>query len=227
MFKQLDGRIIIGGVIIAVLIIGGIFVYSQWSYNRFADEIGETPQSQPTVANKSNPTSAKIMQKTNKANTNSDDNNQTIKENPQNLSIEEKQILKENSDTSTPTTEFDPTQFLSAFGVPEEITTLLNEETEEGELEQAEEQLKEKYGQSPAVEAIIDQLKNMSGRPVELNEITALFEAWIQVLPEEEQKTRRQLMNAISQLNQIKEVGRGEAPTVIAIEVGETEDADK
>jgi len=82
MFKQLDGRIIIGGVIFAVLIIGGIFVYSQWSYNRFADEIGETPQSQPTVANKSNPTSAKIMQKTNKANTNSDDNNQTIKEIP-------------------------------------------------------------------------------------------------------------------------------------------------
>ena len=227
MFKQLDGRIIIGGVIIAVLIICGIFVYSQWSYNRFADEIGETPQSQPTVANKSNPTSAKIMQKANKANTNSDDKNQLIKEIPQNLSIEEKQISEENSDTSTPTTDFDPTQFLSAFGVPEEITSILDGNSEEGELEQAEEQLKEKFGQSPAVEAIIDQLKNMSGRPVELNEITALFEAWIQVLPEEDQKTRRQLMNAISQLNQIKELGSGDAPTVIAIEVGETEDADK
>ena len=227
MFKQLDGRILVGGVIIAVLIIGGIFVYSQWSYNRFADEIGETPQSQPTVANKSNPTSTKIMQKANKAKTNSDDKNQPIKEIPQNLSIEEKQISEENSDTSTPTTDFDPTQFLSAFGVPEEITSILDGNSEEGELEQAEEQLKEKFGQSPAVEAIIDQLKNMSGRPVELNEITALFEAWIQVLPEEDQKTRRQLMNAISQLNQIKELGSGEAPTTIAIEVGETEDSDK
>ena len=227
MFKELDGRIIIGGVIIAVLIIGGIFVYSQWSFNRFADEIGETPQSQPTVANKNNPTSAKIMQKPNKANTNSNDKNQLIKEIPQNLSIEEKQISEENTDTSATTTDFDPTQFLSAFGMPEEITSILDGNSEEGELEQAEEQLKEKFGQSPAVEAIIDQLKNMSGRPVELNEITELFEAWIQVLPEEDQKTRRQLMNAITQLNQLKELGSDETPTIIAIEVGETEDADK
>ncbi len=227
MFKELDGRIIIGGIIMAVLIIGGIFVYSQWSYNRFADEIGETPQSQPTVANKNNPTSTEIMQKPNKAKTISDDKNQPIKEIPQNLSIEEKQISEENSDTSTPTTDFDPTQLLSAFGMPEEVTTLLDENSEEGEFEQAEEHIKEKFGQSPAVEAIIDQLKNMSGRPVELNELTALFEAWIQVLPEEEQKTRRQLMNAISQLNQLKELGGDEVPTIIAIEVGETGNADK
>lgn len=230
MFKQLDGRILVGGVIIAVLIVCGIFVYSQWSYNRFADEIGETPQSQPTVANKSNPTSTKIMQKANKANkanTNSDDKNQPIKEIPQNLSIEEKQISDENTDTSAPTTAFDSAQLLSAFGMPEEITSILDGNSEEGELEQAEEHIKEKFGQSPAVEAIIDQLKNMSGRPVELNELTDLFEAWVQVLPEEEQKTRRQLMNAISQLNQIKELGSDDAPTIIEIEVGETEDADK
>ncbi|MCG9128577.1 hypothetical protein JT359_13340 [Candidatus Poribacteria bacterium] len=67
----------------------------------------------------------------------------------------------------------------------------------------------------------------MSGRPVELSEITSLFEAWIQVLPEEEQKTRRQLMNTISQLNEIKELDDNEVPAIISIEVGETEDAEE
>ena len=227
MFKQLDGRILIGGVIIAVLIIGGIFAYSQWSYNRFVDEIGDSPPSQTAIANESNPTSTEIMQKPDKANTKSADLNQPIIETTQDIPIEEKQISEDNTDTSTPTTAFDSAQLLSAFGMPEEITSILDGNSEEGELEQAEEHIKEKFGQSPAVEAIIDQLKNMSGRPVELNELTDLFEAWVQVLPEEEQKTRRQLMNAISQLNQIKELGSDDAPTIIEIEVGETEDADK
>jgi hypothetical protein len=233
MFKQLDGRIIIGGVIIAVLIIGGIFVYSQWSFNRFADEIGEPPQSQPTVANKNNPTSTGIMTTPHKANTNSDDKNQLVKEVPQNLSIEDKQISEEDSVITTSTTEFDPTQLLSAFGVPEEITTLLDEEAEEGELKQAEEQLKEKFGQSPEVEAIIDRFKQLSGGPVALDDITGLFEDWIQVLPEEDQKTRSQLMNALTQLNQIQEsLNQGkeagsEEPLIIEIAVDGMEDVDK
>lgn len=227
MFKHLDGRIIIGGVIIAVLIIGGIYVYSQWSFNRFADEIGESPPPQMTIVDKNKLATSEIKNKTKIVDTNSTVLNQSSKKRIENIPIEEKQISEENSDTSTSTTEFDTTQLLSAFGVPEEITTLLDEETQDGEHELAEEQLKEKYGNSPAVDAIIEDLKAMSGRPVGLSEITSLFEAWIQVLPEEEQKTRRQLMNSITQLNQIKELGSDNVPTIITIEVGETEDTDK
>ena len=38
--------------------------------------------------------------------------------------------------------------------------------------------------------------------------LTGLFEAWIQVLPpEEDRENRRQLMNVIAQLNQVKALG--------------------
>lgn len=219
MFKQFDGRIFVGGVIFAVLIIGGIFVYSQWSYNRLADEIGESHPSQTTIEDKNKLTTTEINKNSEIVNANSTDLNQPlpIKETTQNIPTEEMQVSEENTDTSTPTPDFDPTQLLSAFGMPEEITTLLDENHEEGEFERAEEHIKEKFGQSPAVEAIIDRLKQMSAGPVALDDITALFEDWMQVLPEEEQKTRRQLMNALTQLNQIKDLGSEAPPTIISI----------
>lgn len=219
MFKELDGRIFVGGVIIAVLIIGGIFVYSQWSYNRFADEIGESSPSQTTIEDRNNLTTTEINKNSEIVNANSTDLNQPlpIKETTKNIPTEEMQVSEENTDTSTPAPDFDPTQLLSAFGMPEEITTLLDENNEEGEFERAEEHIKEKFGQSPAVEAIIDRLKQMSAGPVALDDITALFEDWMQVLPEEEQKTRRQLMNALTQLNQIKDLGSEAPPTIISI----------
>ena len=47
----------------------------------------------------------------------------------------------------------------------------------------------------------------MSGGPVKLDDLTELFEAWIRVLPEEEQGTRRQLMDVLTQLHQAKALG--------------------
>ena len=48
----------------------------------------------------------------------------------------------------------------------------------------------------------MDKLKQMSGGPVELDDLTTLFEAWIQVLPEEQQENRRQLMRVLMMLRQ-------------------------
>lgn len=57
----------------------------------------------------------------------------------------------------------------------------------------------------------------MSGGPVEIEDITELFEAWIQVLPEEQQENRRHLMNVITKLNQIKAQGH-KSPVQIFVE---------
>ncbi|MCG9128576.1 hypothetical protein JT359_13335 [Candidatus Poribacteria bacterium] len=154
MFKKLDGRIIIGGVIMAVLIVGGIFVYSQWSYDRFADEIGESPSPQTIKADKNKLASSDIKNKTKRVDANSTVLNQSSKKITEKIPTEEKQVSVENTNIPIPAIEFDPTQLLSAFGMPEEVTSLLDEEIEEGEFEQAEEHLKGKYGNSPAVEAI-------------------------------------------------------------------------
>ena len=53
----------------------------------------------------------------------------------------------------------------------------------------------------------MDKLKQMSGGPVELDDLTALFEAWIQVLPEVQQENRRQLMRVLTMLRQSKGQG--------------------
>ena len=66
----------------------------------------------------------------------------------------------------------------------------------------------------------------MSGRPVQLEEVTALFEAWIQVLPEEQHESRRQLMNVLTQINQVKALG-GDGPVHISIQVQEPENVEE
>ena len=95
---------------------------------------------------------------------------------------------------------------------------LFDEDADAADFEEAETYLVEEYGQSPEVEAIIDRLKQLSGGPVELDVLTGLFEAWIQVLPPEDQENRRQLMNVITQLNQAKALGgNGEARIEIQV----------
>ena len=111
------------------------------------------------------------------------------------------------TETSESTAEFDATPLLSAFGLPEEVKTLFDENADTADFEEAEAYLVEEYGQSPEVEAIIDRLKQMSGGPVKLDDLTELFDAWIRVLPEAEQENRRQLMNVLTQLNQAKALG--------------------
>ena len=110
---------------------------------------------------------------------------------------------KEVSAEITEESEFDPTHLLPAFGLPEEVASLLDGETEEEDFAKAQAYLQEKYGQSSEVEAIVDKLKQMSGGPVELDDLTALLEAWIQVLPEEQQENR-QLMRVLTMLRQNK-----------------------
>ena len=53
----------------------------------------------------------------------------------------------------------------------------------------------------------MDRLKQISGSPVELDDLTALFEDWIEILPEEQQENRRQLMGVLTLLNQAKAQG--------------------
>lgn len=204
MLKQFELRILAGAIIIAVLFIGGIYLYSKWNYNRFSADLGGSPTSTPATSttgsqsalvNKTDPSTVQDKRLLEKVNINSTD----INHQP---SDETKQ-----EDTSEPSPEFDPSQLLSAFGMPEEVKSLLDENAEEKDFEKAQKHLTETYGDSPEVEAIMDKLKQMSGGTVELDDLTELFEAWIQVLPEEQQENRRQLMGVLNVLNQAKAQG--------------------
>ena len=201
MFKQLDLKLIGGIVIIAVLLLAGIHFYSKWDYNRFATEIGEAPQS-ITPSEPDKITSSEQSKET-----------QSPKSANENVKVKSKSVdeltntAKEKPETSEPTSEFDPTQLMSTFGIPEEVKSLLDEDAEEADFEKAQAYLAEKYGQSPEVDAIMDRLKQMSGGPVELDDLTALFEDWIEILPEEQQENRRQLMGVLTLLNQKAQEG--------------------
>ena len=104
---------------------------------------------------------------------------------------------------------------MSAFGIPEEVTILLDEDVEEKDFEKVEAYLTEKYGQSSEVDPIMEKLKQMSGGPVELDDVTELFEAWIEILPEEQRENRRQLMGVLTLLNEAK--ARGDSGPVHVI----------
>ena len=201
MFKQLDLKLIGGIVIIAVLLLAGIHFYSKWDYNRFATEIGEAPQS-ITPSEPDKITSSEQSKET-----------QSPKSANENVKVKSKSVdeltntAKEKPETSEPTSEFDPTQLMSTFGLPEEVKLLFDEDVEEADFEKAQAYLAEKYGQSPEVDAIMDRLKQMSGGPVELDDLTALFEDWIEILPEEQQENRRQLMGVLTLLNQKAQEG--------------------
>ena len=218
----------LGGVcVVVVLLCAGIYYYVQWDNKRFMAEIGEPPRSitaSEPAAETQNSETRSVEQPTFIEPVKFANDNSVM---PKSEPVKASEPIDEN--TSVPQTdtsevasktipEFDPTPLLSAFGLPEEITSLLDEEVEEEEFEVAETHLIDTYGQSPEVEEVIDKLKQMSGGPVELGDLIELFETWIRVLPEEDQGTRRQLIGVLTQLNQIGMTGDN-APTDIEIRV--------
>ena len=221
MFKQLDLKVIGGMVIIAVLLLAGTYFVSQRSYKRFESDIGVSPQSTtPSEAVSKNDTITPSEQPKSTLSPKSVDEN--IKGKPKPITEPESVNAAEEKETSaekTETSEFDASSLLSTFGIPEEVKSLLDEDAKEADFEKAQAHLAEKYGQSPEVDAIIDRLRQMSGGPVELDDLTALFEAWIQVLPEEQQKNRRQLMNVLTLLNQAKTQGDSPVHVVVGTEL--------
>ena len=227
MLEKFNMRLLSSAFVIIVLLCAGIYFYAEWSNKRFASELGKPPQL--TVAPEP---SAKIESDIGASveQTRPIKPSEPVSEAAEKTDMVSKQELAEvselsNEDTSvemteTPesTAEFDATPFLSAFGLPEEVTSLFDAGADEEDFEEAEAYLVEEYGQSPEVEAIIDRLKQLSGGPVELDTLTGLFEAWIQVLPAEDRENRRQLMNVIAQLNQAKALG-GDGEVSIEVHV--------
>ena len=201
MFKQLDRKVIGGIVIIAVFLIAGIHFYSKWTYNRFATEIGAAPQST---------TPSEPVSETDKI-TSSEQSKETQSVN-ENVKVKPKSIVKselantakEGSAEKTETSEFDASSLLSDFGMPEEVTSLLDEDAEAEDFEKAQAHLTETYGESPEVEAVIDKLKQLSNRTVQFGDLIELLETWIDVLPEEQHEIHQRLMNSLAQLQQIK-----------------------
>ena len=212
MFRPIKLKVLAGACVGVVLLCAGIYYYVQWDNKRFMAEIGEPPRSitaSEPAAETQNDETQSVEQTTFIEPVEFASDNSVV---PESEPVEESEPIDEEASvpqtdpsevTSETTPEFDPTPLLSAFGLPEEVTSLFDEEVEVEDFEVAETHLVEAFGQSPEVEEIVDKLKQMSGGPVELSDLTELFEAWIRVLPEEDQGTRRQLMNVLTQLNQI------------------------
>lgn len=209
MFKQFDYKIVVGIVIIGVLLIAGTHYFSQRSYEKFASDIEASSKSTtPSKAASESDTTKPADQS--KA-------TQSPKSVSAKLKVESKPAVDSEATDTTEnqeataekpeTPEFDAASLMSAFGIPEEVKLLLDEDVEEADFEKAQAYLAEKYGQSSEVDTIMDRLKQMSGGPVELEDLTELFEAWIEVLPEEQQENRRQLMGVLTMLNQAKAQG--------------------
>lgn len=215
MFKQLDLKVIGGIVIIAVLLVAGTYFFSQRSYKRFASDIGVSPES--TAPSKATSESDKTESVEQSKETKSLKSvNENIKVKPM-VKSEQANTAKENEAAAekTESPKFDASSLMSTFGIPEEVKSLLDEDAEEADFEKAQAYLAEKYGQSAEVDAIMDRLKQMSGGPVELDDLTALFEDWIEILPEEQQENRRQLMGVLTLLNQAKAQGGSNPVQVI------------
>jgi hypothetical protein len=212
MFRPIKLKVLGGACVGVVLLCAGIYYYVQWDNKRFMAEIGEPPRSitaSESAAETQNDETQSVEQTTFIEPVEFVSDNSVVLESEP---VEESEPMDEEASvpqtdtseiTSKTTPEFDPTPLLSAFGLPEEVTSLFDEEVEVEDFEVAKTHLVEAFGQSPEVEEIVDKLKQMSGGPVELSDLTELFEAWIRVLPEEDQGTRRQLMNVLTQLNQI------------------------
>jgi hypothetical protein len=205
MFKQLDLKAIGGIAIIAILLLASIYLYSQWSYKRFTSELGVPPQSTTPSESVSEDDTIKSTEQSNST-LSPESVNGNLEVKPKTTVESESIDITEDKEVSaeiTEESEFDPTHLLPAFGLPEEVASLLDGETEAEDFAKAQAYLQEKYGQSSEVEAIMDKLKQMSGGPVELDDLTALLEAWIQILPKEQQENR-QLMRVLTMLRQNK-----------------------
>ncbi len=223
MFKQFDYKILVGIVIIGVLLVAGTHYFSQRSYEKFASDIGESPESTTSskAASESDTTKpvgqSKATQSPKKVNVNLKVESKPVIDSEATNTTENKEATADQ-EVMAETPEFDAASLMSAFGIPEEVKSLLDEDVEEADFEKAQAYLAEKYGQSSEVDAIMDRLKQMSGGPVELDDLTALFEDWIKILPEEQQENRRQLMGVLTLLNQAKAQG-GSAHVVVGTDL--------
>ena len=195
MFKQLDFKIIGTIVFIAIVLIAGTIIYSQWSYKQFVSEIGVLPQ--PTTSTETD-TTTKQAKTTQPDNKNIETKPKPIVESSPTNITEEKEVSADKAEKPA----FDASNLLPTLGLPEEVTSLLDGEPDEADYEKAQEYLQEKYGQSPEVEAIIDRLKGMTGGRVDIEDLTALFEDWIEVLPEDQQENKQNLMRVLTMLRE-------------------------
>ena len=200
MFKQFDIKIIGGIAFIAILLLSGVYIYSQWSYKRFASELDVPPQSSTSSEPATPSAQSQSTLSPESVNKNLEVKSKPTSESESTNTTKDKAVSAEKTAES----EFDPTHLLPALGLPEEVTSLLDGEAEAEDIEKAQKYLQEKYGQSPEVESIMDRLKQMSGGPVELEDVTALFEDWIAVLPEDQQENRQNLMRVLTILQQSK-----------------------
>lgn len=206
MFIQFDYRILIGILSIGILFVVGMYIYTQRSVERFISEIGVNHTT--TTLDKSIPETDTNPRSENSHGTlspKSESANRIVKSK---TAVEsEATNTTEKMDASaekTAKSEFDPTQLLSTLGLPEEVTTLFDEDADETDLEKVQDYLTENYGQSTEVEVIVNRLRQMSGGPVKLDDLISLFEEWIQVLPEGQKENQHQLMDVLTLLNQIK-----------------------
>lgn len=223
MLERFNMRMLGVAFVIVVLLCAGIYFYAEWSNKRFMSELGVPPQptvaSELTVETETDQISTTLVEPTEFIS--EDPNEDAVRSELEPVDVPEfidEDVSVEATEPSESASEFDATPLLSAFGLPEEVTTLFDEGADEADFEEAQTHLIEEYGPSPEVEAIIDKLKQMSGGPVKLDDLTELFEAWIQVLPESDQENRRQLMDVLTQLNQVKALG-GDGEVSIEVHV--------
>ena len=231
MLAKINMRLLGGAFVVVVLLCAGIYFYAEWSNKRFASELGEPPQVTTTSEPIPNAEDGEILgvaqttpvQPIGTASAGKNKKAVVPESDPTKASaLANEEGTVDETETAESASEFDVTPLLSAFGMPEEVHTLLNEGSDAADFQAAETYLIGEYGQSPEVAAILDRLKQMSGGPVELDELTGLFEAWIQVLPEENRDTRRQLMDALTQLYQAQTSGGGSGEIRIEVHVEES-----
>lgn len=232
LLRQFNLKKLGGAFVIVVFLCVGITYYAEWSNERFASELGEPPPapvlSEPG-AKTSNDEVLPLEQVTpleqpefvNEDNEDADKNVVVFNSEPaEPPELMDQEAPVEEAELSEPFTEFDLMSLLSAFDeLPEEVTSLLDEDEEADEeaFEEAGTYFVEEYGQSPEVEEIIDRLQQMSGSPVEIDPLTGLFESWIQLLPEEDRETHRQLTNVIRQLHQVRTLESNSGPVRIEV----------
>lgn len=222
MFRPVKLKTLGSACVVVALLCAGIYYYVQWGNKRFMAEIGQPPRSttEPELgAEVQSSDTQTFIEPVEFVSDNNVASESEFVEEPEPMDKETSVPITGTSETTSEMTpEFDPTPLLSVFGLPEEVTSVFDAEAEVEDIEVAETHIVETYGQSPEVEEVVDRLKQLSGGPVELGDLTELFEAWIQVLPEEDQASRRQLMNVLTQINQIGMNG-GNLPVNMEIRV--------
>lgn len=219
-----------GAFVIVLLLCVGINYYAEWSNERFVSKFREPPQvpvSSEPAAETSNDEVLPVQQATPLEQpefVNEDAHTDVVVFDPAPVEVSvsmDQDIPVEETELSEPFTEFDLMSLLSEFDeLPEEVTSLLDED-EDADAEdfvEAETYFVEEYGQSPEVEMIVDRLQQMSDGPVEIDPLTGLFEAWIQLLPAEDQETHRQLSSVITQLHQARAF-EGASPVRLEVHV--------